>query len=181
MTYGSEGGDDESLTRHPDLFGTTFVKHSETGVTNARYSPGTRVDGSPFTADYALPDLLVSIDGDEAAKTETPLTVTVTNNGVSLADGVVLTVTLSAEFAIISTDGITNGNTISWSLDDIAGNQSTSVEMVVAPAGNARGYGTATAAVSTIAAELSDANNVDTFTVLLGDVCLLYTSPSPRD
>jgi len=48
-TYGSEGGDDQSLTRSPDIDGH-FVKHSEAdGSGGTRFSPGTRLDGMPFS------------------------------------------------------------------------------------------------------------------------------------
>ena len=48
-TYGSEGGNDEALTRDPDLTGE-FVQHtSATGSSGALFSPGTQVDGTPFS------------------------------------------------------------------------------------------------------------------------------------
>lgn len=48
QTYGAEGGDDQSLTRSPDLTGA-FVKHSTATNADGRFfSPGTRVDGTPF-------------------------------------------------------------------------------------------------------------------------------------
>ena len=49
-TYGSEGGDDQSLTRDPDISGPDpMVKHSQIeGANGALFSPGTRVDGSFF-------------------------------------------------------------------------------------------------------------------------------------
>jgi hypothetical protein len=49
-TYGPEGGEDEALTRDPDLTGPEpLVKHSTaTGSGGALYSPGTRLDGSNF-------------------------------------------------------------------------------------------------------------------------------------
>ena len=48
--YGTEGGDDQSLTRDPDIFGgEPFVKHSlDNGSGGAIFSPGTRIDGTPF-------------------------------------------------------------------------------------------------------------------------------------
>lgn len=48
--YGTEGGDDQSLTRSPDLSGPDpLVKHSSAlGSGGALYSPGTKLDGSPF-------------------------------------------------------------------------------------------------------------------------------------
>ena len=48
VTYGGEGGDNQSLTRDPDITGP-FVKHSTaTGSGGALFSPGTMIDGSPF-------------------------------------------------------------------------------------------------------------------------------------
>jgi len=48
-TYGAEGGQDESLTRDPDVSITPMVKHTlATGAAGALYSPGLRVDGSAF-------------------------------------------------------------------------------------------------------------------------------------
>ena len=50
-TYGSDGGDNQSLTRDPDVTGADpLVKHSlATGSGGALFSPGTLVDGSQFT------------------------------------------------------------------------------------------------------------------------------------
>ena len=46
--YGSEGGNNQSLTRDPDITGA-FVQHSTaTGSGGALFSPGTMVDGSSF-------------------------------------------------------------------------------------------------------------------------------------
>ncbi|MHC4828493.1 MAG: lamin tail domain-containing protein, partial [Planctomycetota bacterium] len=48
VIYGGEGGDNQSLTRDPDVFGD-FVKHTDAvGSGGTLYSPGTMVDGSPF-------------------------------------------------------------------------------------------------------------------------------------
>jgi hypothetical protein len=49
-TYGSEGGDNQSLTRNPDISGPDpMVKHSQVASANgALFSPGTRLDGSFF-------------------------------------------------------------------------------------------------------------------------------------
>jgi len=48
--YGSEGGDNQSLTLDPDITGTLpYVKHTvATGSGGALYSPGTNVDGTDF-------------------------------------------------------------------------------------------------------------------------------------
>ncbi len=49
-TYGGEGGDNQSLTRDPDVTGADpLVKHSTaTGSSGALFSPGTLIDGSQF-------------------------------------------------------------------------------------------------------------------------------------
>lgn len=49
-TYGSEGGDNQSITRDPDISGLDpMVKHSQAAGSNgALFSPGTKVDGSSF-------------------------------------------------------------------------------------------------------------------------------------
>jgi hypothetical protein len=49
-SYGPEGGEDEALTREPDLTGPEpLVKHSTaSGSGGTIYSPGTRLDGSNF-------------------------------------------------------------------------------------------------------------------------------------
>ena len=49
-TYGTEGGDDQSLTRFVDLDAdTSLVKHTQApAAAGARFSPGTRVDKSSF-------------------------------------------------------------------------------------------------------------------------------------
>lgn len=53
VTYGSEGSDDQSLTRDPDGTGTTFVKHTKAAHANgALFSPGRRNDGSSFFSTY---------------------------------------------------------------------------------------------------------------------------------
>ncbi len=50
VTYGSEGGDNQSITLDPDIVGTLpMVKHSvATGSDGALFSPGTKVDGVGF-------------------------------------------------------------------------------------------------------------------------------------
>jgi predicted extracellular nuclease len=49
-TYGGEGGDNQSLTRDPDITGVDpMVKHTATsGSSGALFSPGTKIDGSFF-------------------------------------------------------------------------------------------------------------------------------------
>jgi len=49
--YGSEGGNDQSLTRNPDITGPTpLVQHTTaTGSAGRLHSPGTKVDGTTFS------------------------------------------------------------------------------------------------------------------------------------
>jgi hypothetical protein len=53
-TYGYEGGDNQSLTRDPDITGIDpMIKHSEAANSNgALFSPGTMVDGSYFVESH---------------------------------------------------------------------------------------------------------------------------------
>jgi hypothetical protein len=47
-TYGSEAGNNQSITRYPDIVGE-FIEHSEAaGSAGALFSPGTQIDGSLF-------------------------------------------------------------------------------------------------------------------------------------
>jgi hypothetical protein len=55
-TYGSEGGDDTSLTRNPDITGTTFVKHRTVAPGMALFSAGKKLTGDPFAGCTSLPD-----------------------------------------------------------------------------------------------------------------------------
>ncbi|MCA9997625.1 MAG: lamin tail domain-containing protein, partial [Anaerolineales bacterium] len=56
VSYGSEGADNQSLTRDPDLSGA-FVKHSlASGSGGTLFSPGTRLDGTPFSGCSAPAD-----------------------------------------------------------------------------------------------------------------------------
>jgi len=57
ITYGSEGGDNQSLTRDPDIFGgEPLTKHSIAGGSGGTlYSPGTRIDGSQFDGCPKIP------------------------------------------------------------------------------------------------------------------------------
>lgn len=56
-TYGSNGGQDTSLTRNPDITGN-FVLHNT--INGTLFSPGLKVDLNPFIGCIALPDA----DGD---------------------------------------------------------------------------------------------------------------------
>lgn len=48
VTYGSQGGNNQSLTRQSDLTNTPFILHTQ-AAPGVRFSPGTRTDGQSFT------------------------------------------------------------------------------------------------------------------------------------
>jgi hypothetical protein len=47
-SYGSEGGQDQALTRDPDLTGDFVLHSTATGSAGALFSPGTLIDGNFF-------------------------------------------------------------------------------------------------------------------------------------
>ncbi len=82
VTYGAEGGDDQSLTLDPDVTGPDYVKHTlATGSGGAPGSPGTRIDGSHFTSNQ--PPVINEI-GDKVVEVGAVLEFTVS---VSEPDG----------------------------------------------------------------------------------------------
>ncbi len=49
VSYGSEGGNNQSLTRDPDISGPALIRHSDVASSGgALFSPGTQADGSQF-------------------------------------------------------------------------------------------------------------------------------------
>jgi endonuclease/exonuclease/phosphatase family metal-dependent hydrolase len=72
VSYGSEGGGNQSLTRDPDVTGSLpLVQHTTaTGAGGALYSPGTKIDGSLFDgceAPTVGPFEIFEIQGNGAA------------------------------------------------------------------------------------------------------------------
>lgn len=114
QAYGSAGGDNQSLTRDPDITGEVFVKHSlATGSDGALYSPGTRVNGSNF-AGCSVPDVAPTIvnitPADQATLINVDTTVTVTfSESVSLGDLPSLNCTISGEVLL---DGQLDGTAL---------------------------------------------------------------------
>lgn len=55
ITYGSIANENQSVTRFPDITGSLNTKHSEAARSGgALFSPGTKADGSPFGANFAI-------------------------------------------------------------------------------------------------------------------------------
>ena len=73
------GGSDQSVTRDPDLTGTFTDHMTAAGSGNARFSPGTRIDGSSFTA--ATESLTVTIDQTSVSESGGTATGTVMRSG----------------------------------------------------------------------------------------------------
>ena len=65
-TYGSEGGDNQSLTLDPDITGSVYVKHRiAANAGGSLYSPGTKVDGTSFSGCNAAANILINeVDAD---------------------------------------------------------------------------------------------------------------------
>lgn len=79
--YGGEGGDNQSLTRDPDVTGTAFVKHTlATGSGGALFSPGTQIDGSQFAGCPLLADTAPEVTTTDPVDTATsvPANTTIT-------------------------------------------------------------------------------------------------------
>ncbi|HMB53229.1 MAG TPA: lamin tail domain-containing protein, partial [Thermoanaerobaculia bacterium] len=83
VSYGSEGGNNQSLTRDPDVTGS-FVQHiGATGSGGARFSPGTMIDGTSFVG-CQIPELeIYEIQGAGLASPFAGTTVTSFDNVVT--------------------------------------------------------------------------------------------------
>ncbi|MEN3335478.1 MAG: large repetitive protein [Blastocatellia bacterium] len=86
LTYtGAEGGAGQALTRSPDITGS-FVTHSTAAGAGGRlFSPGTRVDGSPFTT--PLP-IITSISPNAAVAGSGDVPIIVTGNNFQMTSQV---------------------------------------------------------------------------------------------
>ncbi|KAA3642724.1 MAG: hypothetical protein DWQ07_19540 [Chloroflexi bacterium] len=90
-TYGGEGGNNQSLTRDPDITGADpLVQHSSaTGSAGALFSPGTFIDGSAFSGcpappsndELLLSEIVVTPTGGEFVEIHNP-----TGSAIDLTD-----------------------------------------------------------------------------------------------
>ncbi|MBK8985108.1 MAG: lamin tail domain-containing protein [Chloroflexi bacterium] len=129
-TYGSEGGDNQSLTRSPDLTGPNpLIKHTiAAGSSTSLFSPGTRVDGAPFASCELPPmaDLSVSKTGPPIAAPGENVVyqLRVQNLGDLTAVQTILTDTLPTGLTYIAHSGgypLTqpDAHTLVWQLGDL--------------------------------------------------------------
>ena len=102
-SYGSEGGDNQSLTLDPDVSGTLpYVKHSAaTGSGGTLFSPGTKIDGTQF-AGCPVAAEIYEIQGAGASSPleDTPV----------LTDGDVVTALAPDGFFMQTPAGLTDGD-----------------------------------------------------------------------
>ncbi len=76
--YGSEAGKDESLSRAPDITGE-FTRHSSiAAASGALFSPGSKVDGTPFSQNVANNPPVLDPVGDKSVQVGDTLSFTVT-------------------------------------------------------------------------------------------------------
>jgi predicted extracellular nuclease len=87
VSYGGEGGNNQSLTLDPDVTGTSYVQHSTaSGSGGALFSPGTQADGSQFSGCEVLPQgpfAIHEIQGSGAASPYNGVLVFTTSNVVT--------------------------------------------------------------------------------------------------
>ena len=73
VSYGGEGGNNQSLTLEPDVTGTSYVQHSTaSGSGGALFSPGTQADGSQFSGCDVLPQGPFAIHEIQGSGTASP-------------------------------------------------------------------------------------------------------------
>lgn len=96
----AEGSANQSLNRNPDAIGTGFTAHSTIAGSGGRlFSPGARVDGSPFTPGPRI----ARIDPDRIERTDSPVAISIFGSGFD-AGSVVLIDSSPAESTITAPD-----------------------------------------------------------------------------
>ena len=92
--YGSEGGNDQSIARDPDTTGSYVLHSTATASGGALFSPGTQLDGTPFSGcTFGIPVTIMEIQGEahlsplvsQSVQTEGVVT-SVRSNGFNLQD-----------------------------------------------------------------------------------------------
>lgn len=78
VTYGEEGGENQSITRSPDRTGE-FAQHSLVGGSLGDFSPGTLSDGSEFCVPAGT--LSIELSASEISEPDGSLTATITRTG----------------------------------------------------------------------------------------------------
>jgi len=91
VAYGSEGGNDQSLTLNPDITGEVYAQHSSIEEANsALFSPGTRINGSTFSG-CVVPDIAPTV-----------LDVSPSNGATNISVDASVAITFSEDVSVIS-------------------------------------------------------------------------------
>lgn len=181
VTYGAEGGNDQSLTRDPDILSATFVLHTTaTGAGGAIYSPGTRVTGAPFQSGCVRPDLTISKTGPATAGANVDIVYTLTagNVGGVSAQGVVITDTLPSGLTYVNdSSGLPltqpTPGTLVWQAGALAGGASLNFTLRVHVGPNVSGNVVNTVTIGGDPLEIAIGNNSASHTTLVGQSVLI--------
>lgn len=74
VSYGGEGGNNQSLTLDPDVTGTDYVQHtSASGSGGTRFSPGTLIDGAAFAGCDPIDPVVAEIFEIQGSGADSPL------------------------------------------------------------------------------------------------------------
>ncbi|MCO5192065.1 MAG: lamin tail domain-containing protein [Anaerolineae bacterium] len=180
-TYPDHGDHNQSLTRDPDLNGSdVFVLHTlASGSGGALFSPGTRIDGTPFATDCRRPDLVVTKTGPATAPIDTAFAYTIQVENVGSADAtpVIITDTLPVGLNYVSdTSGLPfaqpQPGTLVWQAGDLAPGAAVVFALNVMPDSGLRGT-VINQVTATTADEINSDDNSDEHATLLGDALLI--------
>ncbi len=105
QSYGSEGGNNQSLTRSPDIGGPFTAHTTAAGSLGAVFSPGTRVDGTTFGGCVIVPPAMVEIWEIQGNGSTSPF-----ENMQIIAQDNVVTAVAGNGFFIQTPDGRTDGD-----------------------------------------------------------------------
>jgi predicted extracellular nuclease len=113
VAYGSEGGNNQSLTRNPDITGESFAQHSTIAQANqSLFSPGTKIDGTTFSG-CSVPDVAPTVldvtpaDGETNVSVDTSIVYTFSED-VAVSTLPIMSCSISGDVELTS---VTNGAT----------------------------------------------------------------------
>lgn len=96
-THGSEANDDQSITRDPDITGTTLVAHtSATGADGRLFSPGTMVDGTYFIDVPTTTQIQFSASGSSVSEGDGTVDITISITSPSSTTATMVDVVLTS-------------------------------------------------------------------------------------
>lgn len=177
-TYGSEGGDNQSLTRSPDITGASpLIKHTlAAGSNGLLFSPGTHVDGTPFASCELPPsaDLAVTKTGPTIAAPGESVVylVRVQNVGVLTAVQTIITDNLPTGLTYVADSSgyplpqpITQ--TVAWQVGDLPPQADVQFSVTATLGTAVSGSITNTVRAATATTETTQSNNVATAVTII--------------